>query len=344
MISTYTSGPAFTVDDITLIPVPSNVNSRQDVRTHNFLWSAPMDTVTGSSMTAVLIKYGHNPVVSRFIPREEIIKTVKLANEIGTASEPVFFATGLDGKFSLPLHKVTNIDLEKFGIAIDVANGTTTQALKAIEKWKRFGFKNIMSGSICTAEQARSCVNAGATHLRVGVGPGAGCTTRLMTGVGVPNAYAVFQIRSFLDSASASDIILIADGGIRYPGDVVKYLALGADGAMLGSVFSKAREAAGWMPRDGKLYKSYRGQASAEFQQDQYSKINSCPEGVSHPETMWDGTTVRSIVEKFEGGLRSACTYLNIKDSRKIYKNTKWIKITANGAIEAQPHGLTTRL
>lgn len=332
----------FTIDDITFIPTPSNINSRSDVTTHDFLWSAPMDTVTGYSMMTVLTKYKHNPVVSRFIPRTEIIKSLRMADEIAIPSRPIFFATGLNNELTELLNEV-RIDKRKIGICIDVANGTTTKALEAIQYWKELGYKNIMSGSICTPQQAQAVINAGATHLRVGVGPGASCTTRLMTGVGIPNAYAVWQIRKLLSKERADDIKLIADGGIRYPGDVVKYLGLGANGVMLGSVFSKTREAYGWEPREGKLYKTYRGQASAEFQVDQYSKANACPEGVSHAPVKWDGTMVGDVVRRYETGVRSACTYLNISNTRYLHK-ARWAIITPAAAIEAQPHGLTTRL
>ena len=333
---------AFTIDDITLIPRPSKVNSRRDVKVHDFLWSAPMDTVTGYATTLVLTKYGHNPVVSRFLPDEEIIRTIRVADEIATEDRPIFFATGLDAKFSTLFQSAGNLNTNKFGVAVDVANGTTTNALQAIEKWRSCGFDNVMSGSICTSTQARDCINAGATHLRVGVGNASACTTRLMTGVGIPNAYAVWDINNFLTKQGCADIKLIADGGVRYPGDVVKYLAIGADGVMMGSVFSKTREAPGWVARDGKLYKTYRGQASASFQQEHYSAINQCPEGVAHKEMKWNGTLVRDVVKLYEGGLRSACTYLNIHDSRDLY-TAQWTRVTANAAIEAQPHGLTTR-
>lgn len=347
-----------TTNDVALLPKQGRIPSRSDAEISKpFLYSAPMDRVTGYHMTKVLSGLGQYPVVCRFIDSEERLACLKDFGPIPT----VFFAIGLNEfeAFEKMVHSTGNHC--PINVAIDVAHGDMEAVHKFTSTLKESRlFRHIMSGSICTADAARRAVNAGCTHLRVGIGPGAACTTRLMTGVGAPNLSAVYRIHIALDAYYSRDKIkVIADGGIKTPGDVVKYMAAGADGAMLGSVFSKAFESLGWeevpvefneqmlvvggpRPRPSKLIKTYRGQASAEFQRETLGQANQCPEGRSSDPFEWDGrTSAATITNEFLGGARSSVSYLGLMSTAELKpEQVTFIKVTPAGYLEGTPHGV----
>lgn len=326
---------SFTIDDIEFIPQEGIVESRSDVKLKPFLYSAPMDRVTGYEMTKALVDAGHIAVVSRFLPDHELSRTVE---EFGN-HERVFFAVGLSGQDAIDykiLHKM------EVNVAIDVAHGDSKFVHARTQKLREKSYiKSIMSGSIATAAAAWRAYDAGCTHLRVGIAGGSACTTSLMTGCGVRNAYAVQSIHQSFNEHQRARLEIIADGGIRYPGDAFKYMAIGADGVMLGSVFSKCREAPGWTRNGMDLTKTYRGQASKEFQSE-YGK-NAYTEGVSHKEITWDGTTVKDVVRQFEAGVRSGISYVGLDNLAELpWADRPYMRLTASGQREIQPHGLTT--
>lgn len=359
-----------TTNDVSLVPAQGQVSSRSDVSVHSFLYSAPMDTVTGYQMCAAMLEAGQFPVVSRFIPKSERNMIMK---EFG-ADPNLFWAVGMNRKeigtlfdeLSRTTDAETNeelieqwADFQGINLAIDIAHGDMRACHELVEELATYPIVgSIMSGSICTPYAALRAVKAGCTHLRVGVGPGAACTTRLMTGVGVPNLTAVYQIASAVRNI-AEDVEIIADGGIKNPGDVVKYLAAGATAVMLGSALSKTREAAGWEfveenPLNDpsgiadfntvnafSLVKSYRGQASAEFQEDILGKANRCPEGAASPPFQWEGLFFEDVFGKFCGGLQSACSYLGARSTTELHPGTvRMIKISSSGYLEGTPHGV----
>jgi IMP dehydrogenase len=358
-----------TTNDVSLVPKEGIVPSRTEVEiSEPFLYSAPMDKVTGYHLTKVLSDLGQHPVVCRFLSSEERVACIK---DFGHHPN-VFFAIGLNEleEFTNVVNKVygASRELLNMNVAIDVAHGDMqtvhafTQKLSVIP-W----IAKIMSGSICTVEAAKRATAAGCTHLRVGIGPGAACTTRLMTGVGLPNLSAVYRIYNELKVqkpgkylfAKEQNVKIIADGGIKHPGDVNKYMAAGADGAMLGSVFSKAFESKGWEevpveftanvmavngpnPQPTKLVKTYRGQASEQFQRETFGKANQCAEGDSSDSFAWDNrTSATTITNKFVGGARSAISYLGLVSTAKLKpENVTFVKVTPSGYLEGTPHGV----
>ena len=344
-------------DDLLLVPRKGILKSRNDAEISSFIYSAPMDRVTGYWLTKKMLELNEFPVVSRFLPEEERIRCIREFH-----STPAFFAIGGTPehikKFLTEINTAIKIDEKDFthlNVAIDIAHGHSTTGLEAISfLHKECPFvRNIMSGSIATRSAALDCVEAGATHLRVGIGPGSACTTRLMTGIGVPNISAVYHIAREIGNGAA----IIADGGIKNPGDAVKYLAAGAHGVMMGHEFAKTFESPGWDVRlpdytgqtlmcgpNGrdlpKLYvKTYRGQASAEFQQDRSGEASWCPEGASSKEMVWDGSTVETLIMKYRGGLASAISYLGLsKMSELTPEYVEFIQITNAGRIESVDH------
>jgi IMP dehydrogenase len=346
-------------DDVLLEPQLGVLTSRSEAELTPFIYSAPMDTVTGYELAKALLEEDEVPVICREISDEEFGNclrsfhaTAALFAVGATATELQRFVTRVE---QVQEHLPESV---KINVAIDIAHGDSLIAYTAIKFLRDFSFiGDIMSGSICTPAAALRSVAAGCTHLRIGVGPGSVCTTRMMTGVGVPQLSAVYLIhRELVKSGKRGHAVLIADGGIRYPGDAVKYLSAGADAIMMGSIFSKAQEALGWetrwpeanpnevisFPRPNPVpihVKTFRGHASAEFQIDHRGASNRCPEGTSTREFQWDGQTVFSICEKFRGGVASAISYLGLRSLADLNpQSVQFMKITTSTFMESMPH------
>ncbi len=345
-------------DDVLLEPQLGQLKSRSDAELMPFIYSAPMDTVTGFALAKAMLSQDEIPVICREISDQEYSACISSFYDTAT-----FFAAGATEtelkRFINRVKEAKNLpDGVKLNVAIDIAHGDSVVAYNAIAFLRSLEFiGDIMSGSICTPAAAIRSVVAGCTHLRIGVGPGSVCTTRMMTGVGVPQLSAVYLIHRELTKANKrAHAILIADGGIKYPGDAVKYLSAGADAIMMGSVLSKTKESLGWevrwpeaepnkvisFPRPDPepiLVKSFRGHASANFQKDHRGEANRCPEGTSTREFTWDGTTVKSVCEKFRGGVASAISYLGLVSMAELCpENVKFMRITTSTFMESMPH------
>jgi IMP dehydrogenase len=336
-----------TTSDVSLVPGEGQLSSGSDATLNPFIYSAPMDTVTGYDLTKALLSLGEYPIVSRFLPLEERIQCIQDFGE----DPNVFLAVGFK-EINTFLALCKDIK-EKVNITLDIAHGdmskahATTNFLSVSPQ-----INKIMSGSICTPDAAMRAILAGCTHLRVGVGPGAACTTRLMTGVGVPQLTAVFKIWERLihnfnhyPIFKGKNIHIIADGGIKHPGDAVKYLAAGADGIMMGSAFSDVCESAGWKDPVGDLkqpWKRYRGQASASFQYDTYGKASACSEGASGPVILKDKDYIAAyVINEYRAGLQHGISYLGLHDQQELSpKNCQFIKVTPSGYHEGTPHGV----
>lgn len=324
-------------DDILLLPSLGVLSSRGEAELEPFIYSAPMDTVTGYSLTKTMTELGEYPTVCRFL-RDDWNQAFKDYNN----NPNIFFAIGVkqeDVRILLNLledYKPTN----QVSVSIDIAHGDSQIAHTATKVLSQNPYVgNIMSGSICTPGGAERAYDAGCTHLRVGVGPGAACTTRLMTGCGYPQLKAVYSIFKHL-SLNQINLDIIADGGIKYPGDAVKYLAAGANGIMLGSRLSTCKESSGWHEdKHGHKTKRFRGQASREFQISQYSRNPRCPEGAVGP-VISPNRLCKEIIEEFRGGVASAISYLGLTSIQDLCpQNIQFVKITQAARIEGTPHG-----
>jgi IMP dehydrogenase len=218
----------------------------------------------------------------------------------------------------------------------------TLQAIK-----KAFPHLDVVVGNIATAEAAKYLVKAGADAVKVGIGPGSICTTRIIAGVGVPQLSAVMAVAQAI---KGSGVPVIADGGIRYTGDIVKAIAAGADSVMLGSMFAGTEEAPGdTIILDGRRYKSYRGMGSLEAMQagskdryfqdveDDVKKL--VPEGIVG-RVPYKGN-VGEVMYQFVGGLRAGMGYCGAKDIEALQRDAKFVRITAAGVAESHPHDVT---
>ena len=233
-------------------------------------------------------------------------------------------------------------------IVVDTAHGHTRGVVETLQAIKKsFPHLDVVVGNIATAEAAKYLVKAGADAVKVGIGPGSICTTRIIAGVGVPQLSAVMAVAQAL---KGSGVPVIADGGIRYTGDIVKAIAAGADSVMLGSMFAGTEEAPGdTIILDGRRYKSYRGMGSLEAMQagskdryfqdveDDVKKL--VPEGIVG-RVPYKGN-VGEVMYQFVGGLRAGMGYCGAKDIESLQRDAKFVRITAAGVAESHPHDVT---
>jgi IMP dehydrogenase len=239
--------------------------------------------------------------------------------------------------------------LQKAGvdvISIDTAHGHSKGVIDTLKEIKA-SFKNleVIAGNIATGEAALALAKAGADAVKVGIGPGSICTTRIIAGVGVPQFYAVWECASALKD---SGVPVIADGGIRFSGDIVKAIAGGASSIMAGSLFAGTEEAPGEIViYEGRKYKGYRGMGSVEameegskdryFQDTEVDKKKLVPEGIVG-RVPFKGA-VSEVIYQLIGGLKAGMGYCGAKDIPSL-KKAKFVKITAAGVRESHPHDI----
>ena len=346
---------ALTYDDIQLVPAYSNIISRKNISlvtnvTRNYklkipIIAAPMDTVCDSKMAVALMKLGGIGCIHRFMSIEEqIAETLKV--KIACTQEmntwwgdlyddyhapnkfiPIMVAVGATGDYI----ERTN-ELIKAGakiILIDVAHGHHENVKIAIQNIKAISSEvDVIAGNIATPGAAIDLCDWGADALRVGVGGGSLCTTRIKTGFGVPN------VTCLQDIIAVSKVPVIADGGIRTSGDITKALALGADTIMLGSLIAGTEEAPGSIiDKAGALYKRYRGAASLETKMAHGQEARNV-EGESTVIPYKGG--VKYIVTDLLDGVRSALSYGGATDLSNFHPQI--VQVTNSGLNEARPH------
>ena len=342
---------SLTFDDVLLLPRYSDIlPSETDISLSltnkislkvPFLSSA-MDTVTESKMAIAIANSGGIGVIHRNMSVKnqvaEIVKVKKrklvVGAAVGTNKED------LDRTKSL----VDNgCDL----IVIDTAHGHSKKVLNILSKLKKINKQvPICVGNIATAEAAKRLYNSGADIIKVGIGPGSICTTRMVAGIGVPQVSAIMEVK---ESLKKKKIKIISDGGIKFSGDIAKALAAGADAIMMGSIFAGTDESPGKKFKfKGKIYKKYRGMgsigamssgsANRYFQKNFKDKSKFVPEGVEG-RVEYKGN-VSKIIYQLKGGLRSSMGYIGAKNLDQIKKNAKFIKITKAGFYESMVHSV----
>ena len=232
-------------------------------------------------------------------------------------------------------------------ITIDTAHGHSLGVIETLKKAKtRFQDMEFIVGNVGTADGAKALAQAGAAAVKVGIGPGSICTTRVIAGVGMPQLSAIYEVAKIL---KGSGIQVIADGGIRYSGDIVKAIAAGADSIMVGSLFAGTEESPGeTIIYQGRKFKSYRGMGSIEAMQkgskdryfqdveDDISKL--VPEGIS-ARVPYKGN-LREVIYQMIGGLRAGMGYCGAANIADLH-NAKFVRITSSGMTESHPHDVT---
>ena len=343
---------ALTFDDVTLAPnyseiLPSETNTATKLSKYLSLkiplMSSAMDTVTESKMAIAIGEKGGIGVIHRNLSiKKQIqeIRKVKYKN----------FLVGAAVGASLDEHKRAekilkeNLDL----IVVDTAHGHTKKVSNIIKKIIKIKPKKtaLCAGNIATEEAAKFLIKLGVDIIKVGIGPGSICTTRLVAGIGVPQLSAILNVRKGLRKSRVS---IIADGGIKFSGDIVKALAAGADAVMIGSLFAGTDQAPGKIiKRNGKFFKSFRGMGSIGamnkgsadryFQTKQKNTSKYVPEGVEGF-VKYKGK-VDKIIYQLVGGLKSSMGYLGSKKIIDLRKKPKFYKITKAGFFESMVHNI----
>ena len=229
-------------------------------------------------------------------------------------------------------------------IIIDTAHGHSAGVVQKLKEAKaKFPTIDIVVGNVATGEAAKMLADAGADAVKVGIGPGSICTTRVVAGVGVPQISAIYDVAKALEGTG---VPLIADGGLRYSGDIVKALAAGGTSVMIGSLVAGTEESPGdTIIFNGRKFKSYRGMGSLEamengskdryFQADQADKKKLVPEGIA-ARVPYKGTLFE-VIYQLAGGLRSGMGYCGAPDIERLH-NAKFVRITNAGVLESHPH------
>ena len=343
---------ALTFDDVTLAPnyseiLPSEadttVSLTNKLKLKIPLLSSAMDTVTESKMAIAIAKAGGIGVIHRNLDIKtqvsEIRKVKKYSLKVGAA-------VGASEKEFIRAKEIINegVDL----IVVDTAHGHTKKVGEIIKYIKKSKNNKIAlcAGNIATPEAAKFLIKLGVDIIKVGIGPGSICTTRLVAGIGVPQLSAILAVRNGIKNKKVK---IISDGGIKYSGDLAKAFAAGADAVMIGSLFAGTNETPGKLiKKNGKLFKSFRGMGSVGamnkgsadryFQKKQKDMSKYVPEGVEGF-VKYKGD-VGSIIYKLVCGLKSSMGYLGSKNIIGLRNKPHFVKITKAGFYESMVHNV----
>ena len=342
---------ALTFDDVLILPRYSNVlpsdadislDLTKKIKLKIPFLSSAMDTVTESKMAAAMARSGGLGIIHRNLniknQSQEVAKVKKfklvVGAAIGTSVEDLTRAKSLIDN---------GVDL----IVIDTAHGHSEKVLNILYKIKKnFSKIPVCVGNIATGDAAKKLYNAGADIIKVGIGPGSICTTRMVAGIGVPQITAIMEVSKSLKGKKTK---IISDGGIKFSGDIAKALAAGADAIMMGSIFAGTEESPGKKFKiKNKFYKQYRGMGSIGamsagssnryFQKNYKDKSKFVPEGVEG-RVEFKGN-MSKIIYQLKGGLKSSMGYIGAKTIIDMKKNAKFIKITKAGFYESMVHSV----
>lgn len=353
-ISQRIVGEGLTFDDVLLLPSYSEVLPREVCLYGRFsrnitldipVVSAAMDTVTEAPMAAALAREGGIGVIHKNMSIEAQaaeVASVK-AQGLKVAAGVGITADALDRVSALA---AAGVD----AVVLDCAHGHSKGVVDTLKKVKAaFPALDVVVGNIATAEAAVCLCEAGADGVKVGIGPGSICTTRIVAGVGVPQLTAIFEVADAVKAYNLdhnTTVGVIADGGLRYSGDVVKALAAGGTCVMCGSMFAGTEEAPGDLIEDsGQLFKTYRGMGSIDAMnagsKDRYFQSGAkklVPEGIVG-RVAYKGS-ISEVVYQILGGLRSGMGYCGAHNLEEL-QQARFVRVTASGVIENHPHDIT---
>lgn len=355
-----------TFDDVLLIPAESHVLPNEvkldtklasNLQLHIPLISAGMDTVTDGNMAIAMAENGGLGVIHKNLSIEAQVEEVKKAK--GKTVDPNLPHPAVDNQGRLLAAAAVGVTSDTFeraeslleagadAIVIDTAHGHSAGVLRKIKEIREhFPNATLIAGNVATGEGTAALFDAGVDVVKVGIGPGSICTTRIVAGVGVPQITAIYDAASVAQKYGKK---IIADGGIKYSGDVVKALAAGGNAVMLGSMFSGTTEAPGTIfTNEGKQFKSYRGMGSVGAMSQQHGSsdryfqggVNEAnklvPEGVEAL-VPYKGD-VSNIIYQIDGGLRAGMGYVGAGTIEELIENSQFVQITNAGLRESHPH------
>jgi IMP dehydrogenase len=343
---------ALTFDDVTMVPkysevLPSEVNTKielsKDLILNIPILSSAMDTITESKMAIAIAKVGGIGVIHRNLDIKKQIEEIKKVKKEKLLVGAAVGAGPLELKRAEAILK-ERVDL----IVVDTAHGHSKKVAEIIKiiKKKKTDKTTLCAGNIATADAAKFLIKLGVDVIKVGIGPGSICTTRLVAGIGVPQLSAILNVKKGVKNNKTK---IISDGGIKYSGDIAKAIAAGADAVMIGSLFAGTLETPGKLiKKNGILYKSFRGMGSVGamnkgsadryFQKKQKDMSKYVPEGVEGFAKFKGNVT--SIIYKLIGGLKSSMGYLGAEKIINLKNKTKFVKITKAGFYESMVHNV----
>ena len=356
-----------TFDDVLLLPGYTDFSRKQvdlSVKLHSTIalklpiLSSPMATVPESDMAILLSMRGGLGIIHRNLSIADQTAMVRLVKG-ASISDPsassvdlegnllVGAAVGVGADFEERVEKLIGADVDV--LCIDSGHGNTSYMVEGIKQIKRISPKMpVMAGNVATAEGAKRLVAAGVDIIRVGMGPGSICTTRVITGMGVPQITAIMEA---CKGVAGSKATVIADGGIRQMGDIAKAIAAGADAVMLGSMFAGFSQSPGeQVELNGQLFKKYRGMGSLGAMKK--GGAERYGQSVQTPDKKLIAEGVEGLVpfkgsgddflEQVAGSLRSALYYIGTETLPEFQKQAQFIKMSSAGLRESHPHTLTT--
>lgn len=337
-----------TFDDVLLVPKKTNLVSRSEVNFSTNLTkkiklkipmiSANMDTVTECEMAKALAKAGGIGIIHRFLTVEKEAEMVALVKKQKLL---VGAAVGIKEDYIERAQALVKAGTDV--IVIDIAHGHSTHLIKVLKDLKKkFPKMDIIAGNVATAGAAEELINNGAAAIKVGIGPGALCTTRIVTGAGVPQLTAISECAEI---AKKYEVPVIADGGIRNSGDIVKALAAGASTVMIGTLFAGCDESpALTFFKNNRKFKMTHGMASLMANHDRQKndiKVKKdlkeyAAEGVEAV-VPYRGS-VDEFINQLLNGVRSGFSYCGAKNIAEVWEKAEFIQITQSSLIESKPH------
>lgn len=320
-----------TKDNIVTAPVGTNLDTAKDILSIRKVEKLPIVDDSGKLMGLITIKD-----IQKATEFPNATKDPKGRLRVGAA-----IGTGSDHLERLDALAASGIDV----IIVDTAHGHSRAVIETIRSVRsRYPEIQLIGGNIATAEAADALIEAGVDGVKVGIGPGSICTTRIVAGIGVPQVAAVINVAARAHKAGRT---VIADGGIRYSGDIVKALAAGADSVMIGSLFAGTEESPGEaVIYRGRSFKSYRGMGSLGAMKGGMSKDRYFQEHSSEDKLVPEGIEglvphkgpLSGIVYQMIGGIRSGMGYVGARNIDELHKNSKFIQVTAASMKESHPH------
>ncbi|PJC54254.1 MAG: guanosine monophosphate reductase, partial [Candidatus Levybacteria bacterium CG_4_9_14_0_2_um_filter_35_21] len=367
-----------TFDDVLLLPnyadflrsqIDLSTNLTKKIKLKIPFVSSPMDTVTESGLAIELARYGGIGIIHRNLTVEDQALEIKKVKKTHSASSGqkllVGAAIGVSKGFEDRVDALVKVGVDV--VIVDSAHGYSKGVINTVKYVKKkYSKLEVIAGNIATYDGAIALIKAGADGLRVGMGPGAICTTRVISGMGVPQITAILEV---IKAAKKFKIPVIADGGIKYSGDITKALAAGASCVMMGSFFATAEESPGKTIRlkknevphrfqsifnhthDTYLFKEYRGMGSVaamkkgtkiksedEFHGNNYKDRVLVAEGVEGMVPIKG--TVKELLDQAIGGVKSGMYYVGTKNIKELWKKAKFIQITQASLTESHPHSI----
>ena len=354
-----------TFDDVLLLPgytdfhrsvVDLSVQLHTSLKLNIPIISSPMDTVTESAMATAMANNGGIGILHRSLTPAEQAEKIRMvksfeatgANPALDASKKLVVGAAVGAGSDLEERIKTLIEAEVDLIVIDSGNGFSKSIIDALKYIKTQTKIPVMAGNITSFDGATALIEAGADILRVGMGPGSICTTRIVTGVGVPQLTAISEAKRAVIE-SGKDVKVIGDGGIKQIGDIAKAIAFGSDAVMLGSLLAGFNECPGEeVEVNGSKFKLYRGMGSVRAMQKggatRYGQNNDAgerklvAEGVEGLVPFKGG--VDDFIYQIQGGIRSSCYNVGGKTLKEFQNKVQYVQITSASYGESMPHGI----